>query len=914
MRLFNRKSKTTFSINFKKDGLELRYHGPETPVFPLNDNTSDVLFSLLNQGKMWSILESIWLDELLEIIDNHTFKISYSLYDAIDFDEDQVILKILNLPAPEPLKLNLISSSHIGDSNFRIHVEATHSEHGLLRDGDPYRNNNVFILSDKCVVPLTRIQADVFNLAKGENVDWNNLEERMAYFAEVKNAAMEAGAQIDPYMTSENYSFANKASIDIIEHEPDKIQIIPIIDGIDQWDKNNIHDKMSPVITTEHSSFNRKRVVLDQSLTERLRELPKQGIVTGSDVPRLLTQPESILSDAFDLSHFSDRVKGISTKVYNSSPYIQINHTGGGWFEGIPGVNLDDWSTGSDEGEPEKLPYLSEETYLKLAQQAKETGEDYVLYEGNWIRIDSDQAEKFETVLNHLDHNDHSNSIPIGSRLDIFENLELLEFVDKEKINDQLPSDIEYIDPPTHFNGTFYPHQFDGYQWLHRLSKHFIGGLLADEMGLGKTIQIISHFLKLKEMNKNDTHLVVAPKTLIPNWVREIHRFSKGLLSTYTCNHSHCNFNPSFLKQFDIILTSYDTLRNHQTKFGIIDWCMVVCDEAQYVKNPTTQRTCAVKALKSKHRAALSGTPVENGLIEFWCIMDFVQPGLLGSWADFRREYERPIVLGENEENRTKTIDTLLNKLKGYYLRRLKDDTLNLPKITRKIIDTKLSKKQFQLYQSIAKQAKNSGRGAMLAGIGKLLRICAAPESEGYSVHPNDCPKMNQTIDIIKEIQKRNEKVIIFTDFKKIQRALQDRIRQELSIFPDIINGEVMSNRQRIIDIFSEKPGFNMIILGHQVAGVGLNIVSANHVIHYTRPWNPAKENQATDRTHRIGQTKPVTVYYPIVKDSRFKTVEDRLDDLIQSKSALAKDVLRPTKDMLIKKEELLNCFDVIDE
>jgi len=914
MKLFNRKSTTIFSSRYTQNGLELTYNGKEPPVFPLNENASAVLSSLLNQGKTWSILESIWLDELLEVIDNHTFNISYELYDAIDLEEDQDILDTLNLPVPESLQLDIISSSHIGDSNFRIHVEATHPEHGPLRDGEPLLKDNVFILSDNCIVPLTRIQADVFYLAKGEDTDWNNLEQRMAYFAEVKNAAIKAGATLDPYMTSENYTFANHAAIDIIEHEPDKIQIVPIVDGIDQWDKNNIHHNMSPVITTEHTGFKRKRVVLNKSLTDQLKQLPKQGMVTGADVPRLLTQPESILSDAFDLSIFSERVKGIRTKVYNSRPYIQVNHTGGGWFEGIPGINLDDWSTGSDAETSEKHPYLSDETYLKLAQQAKETGDEYVLYEGNWIRIDSEQAEKFESVLNQCDQHDSTHKIPVGSMLDIFENLELLEFVDMTELNDQLPSDIDTIAPPTHFHGTFYPHQFDGYRWLHRLSKHFIGGLLADEMGLGKTIQVIAHFLKQKEMNPDTTHLVIAPKTLIPNWTREINRFSQGLLTTYICNHSRSHFHPSYWKQFDVILTSYDTLRMNQTQFGIMDWCMVVCDEAQYVKNPTTQRTCAVKALKSKHRAALTGTPVENGLIEFWCIMDFVQPGLLGSWADFRRDYERPIVFAEDEDNRSQTIDNLLDKLKGYYLRRIKADTLDLPEITRKIVDTQLSKKQFQLYQSIARQAKAAGRGAMLAGIGKLLRICAAPESEGYSVHPKDCPKMNLTIDIIRQIQQENEKVIIFTDFKKIQRALQDRIRKELNVFPDIINGEIMSNRQRIIDIYSEKPGFNVIILGHQVAGVGLNIVAANHVIHYTRPWNPAKENQATDRTHRIGQEKPVTVYYPIVKDSRFKTVEERLDDLIQSKSALAKDVLRPTKDMVIKKEELMDCFDIGDD
>jgi SNF2 family DNA or RNA helicase len=265
-----------------------------------------------------------------------------------------------------------------------------------------------------------------------------------------------------------------------------------------------------------------------------------------------------------------------------------------------------------------------------------------------------------------------------------------------------------------------------------------------------------------------------------------------------------------------------------------------------------------------------------------------------------------------SEEDRDAKINDLLRKIRGYYLRRLKDNVLELPEKKIQIIDAELSDDQFRIYQGIARAAKAGGRGAMLAAISKLLMLCADPATaQGFDVKAEaPCTKLEKTIDTLETIQKRNEKVIIFTDYKIVQRTLQNAIRQKLGIWPDIINGEITSNRQRIIDIFSERPGFNAIILGHQVAGVGLNITAANHVIHYTRPWNPAKENQATDRAHRIGQDKTVIVYYPIIRDERFKTVEERLDELIRSKEKLARDVLRPTKEMQVKAEELFDCID----
>ena len=211
---------------------------------------------------------------------------------------------------------------------------------------------------------------------------------------------------------------------------------------------------------------------------------------------------------------------------------------------------------------------------------------------------------------------------------------------------------------------------------------------------------------------------------------------------------------------------------------------------------------------------------------------------------------------------------------------------------------------------------KAGGKGAALAAIQKLLMLCAHPTAIKKHIDYTHisvdaaCPKLEETIKILSEIKKVSEKVIIFTDFKAIQRILQDRIRQDFGLWPDIINGEITTNRQHIIDIFSEKEGFNILILGHQVGGVGLNITAANHVIHYTRPWNPAKENQATDRVPRIGQSKSVYIYYPIVRDDRFVTVEARLDELIHSKGDLARDVLRPTAALKINPEELMDCLN----
>lgn len=928
MKFFGKSNKGKIKRTFTDAGIEYSFDGEVTPSFPLNSNPADILTQLFQEGALWSALDDLWTAELLETVGEKRWRIPYQVYDILEQWDDEGLYDILKLPKPEPLNMSATSSSHVADPNFRIHVEATHPEQGPLREGSPPRFDRVFHLSSEKIIPLTRIQADLFNAAQGYEVDWNDQEDRMRYLASTKNSALKAGARIDSYLENEDYEFKTEAGLDLVEHSPEELQLIPSIEGMHEFgltgDQLLEDDRVKGVFNKPESAIRRKRMVIDKNLKNNLEQLPKQGRITGTNVPKFLTNPESVLPEGYDLSLFSERVKGIKTRVYNSRPYIQVGENRGGWFEGIPGVELEDWSPvdGEKEDDTDRSSggtgqNLSEETYRKLAKQAKQTGEEYVFHEGNWIRIDQNTEEQFEKVTHQLEKEDAVYRIPAGSMLDIYENLELLEFIDKATLqkDGQLPDDLPNVDPPATFQGELFPYQVDGYRWLHRISNQMIGGLLADDMGLGKTIQVIAHILKLKEAGVPGPHLVIAPKTLMDNWLQEIKAFSDNRLTAYFYLGAQRIGDEAFLRKFDIILSTYDTLRYDQSRLATIDWNLVICDEAQNAKNPTTQRTCAIKALKSNHRAALTGTPVENGLIEFWCIMDFVQPGLLGSWKDFRNEFEKSIANSEGQE-RNAAINELMNRIKGYYLRRQKEDTIQLPQKSEKIIDSSLSDLQLEKYKSIAREVKADGRGAALGAISKLLRLCGHPYALGGMDHEAekvDCPKLDDTVNVLKNIKSSHEKAIIFTDFKIIQRLLQSRIWEEFGIKPDIINGEVNQYRQQIINIFSQQEGFNVLILGHQVAGVGLNITAANHVIHYTRPWNPAKENQATDRAHRIGQSKPVTVYYPIVKNHEFKTVEERLAELIASKQDLARDVLRPTKDMQVKREELLNCLDEVD-
>lgn len=562
---------------------------------------------------------------------------------------------------------------------------------------------------------------------------------------------------------------------------------------------------------------------------------------------------------------------------------------------------------------------LEGDEYRRLVAQARSTGDDWVRHGDGWVHIDSRATRQLDELLSKGEVTPHGTvRIPSRAMLEIYENLEALEFNLPPAEDLGLHRSLsDYPDPPlpSTLKASLLPHQRIGYRWLSLLHQKGTGGLLADDMGLGKTVQVIAHMSRLADTGALGPSLVVCPGTLIENWRREFGKFAPSIrVSAFLGG----NVEAAEFARREVVITSYDTLRQRQLELAKVNWKTVVCDEVQYAKNPTAQRTAAVKALKAEHRVALTGTPVENGMIEFWCILDFVRPGHLGSWSEFRDSYERPLVATLDEDSRRPIVDGLIEHLRPHYLRRMKEEVLkDLPPKSDNVVRVGFGERQFDHYREIAAVGSSGGRGQALAAITTLIQVCAHPQAlrkdfgEGVPYVPGECPKLDAVMSILDEVKARNEKALIFTRFIGVQRILQRAIYERFEVWPDLVNGEVTVNRQGVVDAFQAVPGFNVLILSHDVGGVGLNITEANHVIHYTRPWNPAKENQATDRAHRIGQMKAVTVHYPVLADDRFVTVEEKLARLLDTKRALARDVLRTSKEMQIDAADLLDCLNL---
>ncbi|POA62823.1 type I Zorya anti-phage system protein ZorD [Pseudomonas sp. GW531-T4] len=495
-------------------------------------------------------------------------------------------------------------------------------------------------------------------------------------------------------------------------------------------------------------------------------------------------------------------------------------------------------------------------------------------------------------------------------------------------------------------------HQLQGVAWLQhlfRLSPTDVSGcLLADDMGLGKTIQLLTFLVwYLEKYPEDKPTLIVAPVSLLDNWERELRRFffadALPVLKLYGSALSAVKFKkeeipadlkgkgiknllrPGWMGDAKIVLTTYETLRDQEFSLARQQWSIVVCDEAQKLKNPAALVTQAVKAIPARFRVACTGTPVENTLIDLWCLFDFIQPGFLGGLNQFGREYQRPIEAGLERD--TVALERLRGLIEPQTLRRTKQDiakdlpakiedsacrALFMHTLQRNLYLSEVSaySQKQQINEQLDQKASH-----MLGLLHKLKLICAHP----YSVQPDkrlrdNSPKLQwlmQTLESIKRAGK-GDKVIVFTELRDIQRELQYAIQEHFGFRATVINGETSTSsqsansRQKLIDQFQELPGFGVIILSTIAVGFGVNVQAANHVIHFTRCWNPAKEDQATDRAYRIGQEKDVYVYYPTIRDEAMPTFEATLDELLSKRRALARDMLSGASEIQASEFEAL--------
>ncbi|PUU86083.1 DEAD/DEAH box helicase, partial [Halanaerobium sp.] len=478
--------------------------------------------------------------------------------------------------------------------------------------------------------------------------------------------------------------------------------------------------------------------------------------------------------------------------------------------------------------------------FERLVKEAREKGEDYVLYNDNWVKVPK-ESEDFIAGAKEVDkikQNGRVNKEKLKYIFDIYENIDLLEYNEQMiDFRSQLQENGVVYQAPGLFKGELRPYQKRGYVWLHKLKNSKLGGLLADDMGLGKTIQVIALMASLKAENKLSPSLIVAPKSLLENWQHEIKKFSPKINKVYIHLGGSRNKNSRVIKQSDVVLTTYSTLVSDQVLLGEIDWTILVCDEVQAIKNQSTLKAHAVKAQKAKLRLGLSGTPVQNTVADLWSIYDFVQPGLLGSFKEFKNNFVKPIESSNTPEEYEKYEGMLKEKIQPVFLRRTKEGELKdeLPEkkdITKTI---EMSQRQKERYKEIIEKEKNSKGRTHLGTLQSLLQLSSHPalldkdwnlKSAEELLHEG--PKLKSVIKILSEVKKNNEKVLIFTTFKIMQLILQRVIREKFGLQEiPIINGD---SKQRLasVDRFNESDGFGCMILSPRAAGTGLNITGAN--------------------------------------------------------------------------------------
>ena len=432
-------------------------------------------------------------------------------------------------------------------------------------------------------------------------------------------------------------------------------------------------------------------------------------------------------------------------------------------------------------------------------------------------------------------------------------------------------------DIPTDVDAKLYPYQLAGWRWLKFLLAEGIGGLLADEMGLGKTLQVIA-VLSDSGAGPLRPALVVAPGSLLENWRREIAKFAPHL--RVLKHHGPMRTGrPAEMQAYDVVITSYDNAVGDNSLLNMIHWKVVILDEAQFIRNPNAQRTKAVKRLHRDAGLAMTGTPVENRLLDLWSIMDFVLPGYLGDAKTFETQFL-------DDMDGAARLEPLVSPL--MLRRRVAEVAKDLPPRIDIPQVLELDDDEASAYEAERERImKEYGAAATLVALTSLRRFCAHPSlMNGTSARadPMSFSKFRRLDEIVREIFARSEKVIIFTSFTAMGDMIARHVETAFGAFAGVIDGRVaIDDRQPLIDRFSAVRGGAALVLNPKAGGAGLNITAANHVVHYNPEWNPALEDQASARAHRRGQSLPVTVHHLLVAD----TVEDVVNERLARKRAL---------------------------
>ncbi|MCM3081337.1 DEAD/DEAH box helicase [Brevibacillus invocatus] len=567
---------------------------------------------------------------------------------------------------------------------------------------------------------------------------------------------------------------------------------------------------------------------------------------------------------------------------------------------------------------------LSEDEFESLLKQKQRL----MKIRGHWVQLTPDLFQQLQETLKknrgkqHLSLRDvmklHLTATPEGQDADtLLDTDEPYSLSVEVELNKQLldlmtqlqgMTSIPLSPQPATFRGTLRKYQLEGSSWLLFLRRFGLGACLADDMGLGKTVQFITYLLQLKENQETRTpSLLICPTSVIGNWQKELERFAPTL-NVYIHYGNHRKKREAFLPAVDgtdLVITSYALSHLDEQELSGIQWNTICLDEAQNIKNAYTKQASAVRDLHAHHHIALTGTPIENRLTELWSIFDFLNPGYLGSLGEFNQRFVIPIERDQNKE----LIAQVQRLIQPFLLRRVKTDPsiqLDLPEKNEQKEYVPLTAEQGALYETTIQEmfarVENSTamerRGLILTTLTRLKQLCDHPALILNEVTTADdvqrSHKLERLLELIGDIRHKGERCLIFTQYIAMGSMLQRILTREGYGPVFFLNGSTKKEkRDEMIELFQDSTLTDqergaIFILSLRAGGTGLNLTEANHVIHLDRWWNPAVENQATDRAHRIGQKRNVHVY----KFISLGTIEERIDEMIDRKQSLSQQIV----------------------
>lgn len=494
---------------------------------------------------------------------------------------------------------------------------------------------------------------------------------------------------------------------------------------------------------------------------------------------------------------------------------------------------------------------------------------------------------------------------------------------DKEYKNIVNQLDKELIDEdekiPEKLNAKLREYQRMGYKWLKTLDLYKFGGVLADDMGLGKTIQIIALLLDCKEKEGHKTSLVVSPSSLALNWKNEVEKFAPELkIKVISGNAEERKDLINDIEKYDLIVTSYDLLKRDIEVYEEKDYTFrfIIADEAQYLKNNNTKNAKAIKQIKANTRFALTGTPIENSLAELWSIFDFIMPGYLFSYRQFKTTYETAIV----KENDEETMNKLKMLIEPFVLRRTKKEVLTeLPEKTITVLKNEMGEEQRKIYLSYLLKAKQEiqeeinvngyekSQIKVLAALTRLRQICCHP-ALFIDNYQEPSSKLEQCLEIIEDGITAGHKILLFSSYTSMFEIIEKELKNRKIEYFKLTGATKVNERIELVDEFNQNPEIKVFLISLKAGGTGLNLTGADMVIHYDPWWNISAENQATDRAYRIGQKNNVQVYKLITKDS----IEEKIYELQQKKAELTDNMLN-TKTTFVNKlssDDIMKLFE----